>query len=306
MSKKIKRIETRSCSPDVPLKDINSQNHETTSILSRNYSATARINYPSTPNTARPQRVRLASHLLTTSNAQSSCAKEDGKYMNTKTAQARYKIHDNMHGRFEPRFAIGNYIMFEYLALNASTANYLASEWYSKLLPRRTEPYQHMKVGSQYAQITQDSIWSTTLINRLTRLGKKAERECHVRPEEKHEHQPFAEGINRWDEESLRRRERLRAPKSMYGNLLYCSLVWWRTQDDTFKLAEHTSHHLQNLFWWGIQNRQHKPKSTGRKKKTNKNKVVSKKGEQTEAPKSATSTALRRSPKLSRCEPLAK
>lgn len=62
----------------------------------------------------------------------------------------------------------------------ASATDCMAFERYSRLLLRRTGPYQLLSFGPEYAKINQDRIRDSVSINRLTRVAKEERPNVYV------------------------------------------------------------------------------------------------------------------------------
>lgn len=92
---------------------------------------------------------------------------------NSKKAQAQNKKVYEKHVGFESRFAAGDYVFVEHPPLEASVADRIAYERYSKLLPHRTRSYRAIRVGPQHAKIDQNGMWNTIWTNPLTKVVKE-------------------------------------------------------------------------------------------------------------------------------------
>lgn len=162
--------------------------------------------------------------------------------------QARYKMDYNKDVRFEPLFAAGDFAFVERPPLTASAADRLAFERYSKLLPRRTEPFRAISVRPEYVRIDQNGIRNTVSINRQTRVAKEGRSNVDAmsvsRPST--DRNPVNNTTNEEEKKNSYTVEKIAGHQNrpMYT---YYTVRWngYGSQDDTTEPAEHISRHFR-------------------------------------------------------------
>lgn len=84
---------------------------------------------------------------------------------NNKQAKKRYKVHFDRSVRCQPPFGMKNFVHADRLQLTVTAADGVATESYSKLLPRAFGPFRTAPVGQHTLSIHKDRIPNTISID---------------------------------------------------------------------------------------------------------------------------------------------
>lgn len=91
---------------------------------------------------------------------------------NLRRAQENYKANRNECLQCEPFLAAAKSLFVEQPPLSTFPAARIAAEGYTKLLPRRQDPYHVVSVGPQIVEILQDGIEDPMSNNRIIRVPR--------------------------------------------------------------------------------------------------------------------------------------